>query len=90
MVRGIAWYIALILAYVIGVAMLLRVLPRQAAIVTGLVFLLSHYFAACTWLMLRFDLGMTEPIVYATVLSMALVSILQSGSSNSCVARRDA
>ena len=76
MVRGIAWYVALILAYVISVATLLRVLPKQGAIVTGLVFLLSHYFATCTWLMLRFGLGMTGPIIYAAILSIALVSIL--------------
>ena len=80
MVRGIFWYLAFILLYMASVTVLIRVLPRQAAIITGLVFLLSHYFAACTWLTLRFGFGMIGPIVYAVLLSTALVSILKSGA----------
>ena len=90
MVRGIAWYVAFILGYLASVAALIRILPRQSAIITGLVFLLSHYFAASTWLMLRFDLGMTGPIIYAAVLSIALVSIMQVGASSTCFTRKDA
>jgi hypothetical protein len=90
MVRGITWYFFLIVTYMVSVSVLLRVLPRQSATVTGLVFLLSHYFAACTWLTLRFDLGMTGPVIYATVLSIALVSIFQSGSPNSCISQKGA
>jgi hypothetical protein len=85
MVRGIAWYLALIVGYMVGVTALLKLLPRQSAIITGLVFLLTHYFAACTWLTLRFDLGMTGPVVYATVLSIALGSVLQAGKLRSCI-----
>jgi hypothetical protein len=90
MVRGITWYAFLIVTYMAGVGVLLKVLPRQSAIVTGLVFLLSHYFAACTWLTLRFDLGMTGPVIYATVLSIALVSIVQSGSPDGCSTQKGA
>ena len=82
--RGIAWYLGFILLYLTGVTVLIRLLPRQAAIITGLVFLLSHYFAACTWLVLRFDLGMSGPIIYAVVLSTALVSIWQPATGNDC------
>ena len=90
MVRGIAWYLALFVGYLVSVTALLKLLPRQSAIVTGLVFLLSHYFAACTWLTLRFDLGMTGPVIYATVLSIALVSILRSETSRSCITQKGA
>jgi hypothetical protein len=86
MVRGPICYAAFIVAYVIGVSVLLRVLPRQAAIITGLVFLLSHYYAASTWLSFHFNLGMSGPIIYAAVLSIGLISILQSGASNECTA----
>jgi hypothetical protein len=79
MVRGIAWYLSLIVAYMASVGVLLTVLPRRGAIVTGLVFLLSHYFAACTWLTLRFDLGMTGPVIYATVLSITLGRVCKIG-----------
>lgn len=84
MVRGIYWYLAFILLYLAGAAALVRVLPKQTAIITGLVFLLSHYFAACTWLTLRFDFGMVGPIVYAAVLASTLVSIMQSGPWRGC------
>ena len=79
MVRGPVAYAGLILAYMTGVAVLVRMLPRQTAIITGLVFLLAHYFAGSTWLTFHFHLGMVGPVAYAVVLSMALLSILQSG-----------
>jgi len=66
MMRGLAWYLSFILVYAASVAVLVKALPRKSATITGLVFLLSHYFAACTWLVLRFDLGMMGPIIYAT------------------------
>jgi hypothetical protein len=84
MVRGIVCYGAFILAYIISVAALIRVLPRQIAIITGLVFLLSHYFAASTWLSFHFNLGMMGPILYAVALATVLISILQSGGANLC------
>jgi hypothetical protein len=90
MVRGLAWYLGFILVYMTGVTVLIRKLPRQAAIITGLVFLLSHYFAACTWLTLRFDLGMSGPIIYAVVLSTVLVLSVQSGVMRLCPAEENA
>jgi hypothetical protein len=84
MIRGLPWYLLCIVCYTAGVVGLVKILPKQSGFVTGLVFLLAHYFAGCTWLMLRFDLGMTGPVVYAVVLSISLVSILQSGTSGSC------
>jgi hypothetical protein len=84
MVRGAVCYFAFIFSYIIGVWALVTALPRQAAIITGLVFLLSHYFAASTWLSYHFKLSMAGPIMYAVVLSIALISILQSGGSRSC------
>jgi hypothetical protein len=86
MIRGTLCYAAFILAYIIGVAALVRMLPRRAAVTTGLVFLLSHYFAASTWLSFHFNLGMSGPIVYAVVLSTVLISILHAGTSNDCAA----
>ncbi|HTQ31165.1 MAG TPA: hypothetical protein VMI53_08135 [Opitutaceae bacterium] len=77
MVRGIVSYVAFILGYIAGVWILIRVLPRQAAIITGSVFLLSHYFAGSTWLSYHFHMGMAGPIAYAVALSIALFSILQ-------------
>ena len=90
MVRGISWYLAFTLFYMGSAAVLVRALPRQMAVITGLVFLLSHYFAACTWLALRFDFGMIGPIVYAAVLSTALVLILKSGALSGCLTGEDA
>jgi hypothetical protein len=84
MVQGIFCYGAFILTYISAVSMLLRVLPRQIAIVTGLVFLLSHYFAGSTWLSFHFKLGMIGPILYAMVLSTVLISFLQSSGTNGC------
>jgi hypothetical protein len=93
MVRGALCYAAFIGAYILGVLVLVRKLPRQAAVTTGLVFLLSHYFAASTWLMFHFNFGMGGPILYAVVLSTALISILQPGTMGGCAApsgRREA
>jgi hypothetical protein len=84
MVRGAVYYFAFILSYMVGVLALVTALPKQAAIITGLVFLLSHYFAASTWLSYHFKLSMAGPIIYAVVLSIALILILQSGGSKSC------
>ena len=84
MIRGIVSYAAFILAYIISAAVLVRMLPRQIGITTGLVFLLSHYFAASTWLDFHFKLNMIGPIIYAAVLSMALLTILQSRPSAVC------
>lgn len=84
MVRGAVCYFAFILSYIVGVSTLVSVLPKQAAIITGLVFLLSHYFAASTWLSYHFKLSMAGPIIYALVLSIALILILQSGGAKSC------
>lgn len=41
---------------------------------------LSHYFAGCTWLSLRFDLGMFGPVCYAVVLAIAIISVVQASS----------
>ncbi len=84
MVHGIVCYAAFILAYLVGVSALVRMLPRQIAISTGLVFLLAHYYAASTWLSFHFNLGMTGPILYAIALSTGMISILQSGGPNGC------
>lgn len=84
MVQGAVCYFAFIFSYIVGVWALVTALPRQAAIITGLVFLLSHYFAASTWLSYHFRLSMAGPILYAVVLSVALIMILQSGGSKSC------
>ena len=84
MFRGAYYYLAFILAYLVGVFALVTLLPRQAAIITGLVFLLSHYFAGSTWLSFHFHLGMAGPIMYAVVLSFASILILQSGESKAC------
>lgn len=86
MARGILCYAAFVMAYITGVSVLLRALPRQIATTAGLVFLLSHYFAASTWLSFHFNLGMGGPIIYAVVLSIALISILQAGASKGCTA----
>ena len=84
MYQGAVCYLAFILGYLVGVLALVTWLPRQAAVMTGLVFLLSHYFAGSTWLSYHFHLGMGGPIIYALVLSIALIMILQSGESKVC------
>jgi len=90
MFQGAYCYLAFILAYLVGVFALVTLLPRQAAIITGLIFLLSHYFAGSTWLSFHFHLGMTGPILYAVVLSIALISILQPAELKVCFMTTDA
>ncbi len=85
MVRGLSWYVPCIVGYIAGVVYLVKSLPRRAGFITGLAFVLAHYFAGCTWLLLRFDFGMTGPVVYAIALSIALVSAMQSAVPASCV-----
>jgi hypothetical protein len=84
MIRGIALYSAFIVIYISSVALLVRRLPEQSAIITGLIFLFSHYFAGCTWLDFHFRLNMFGPIIYAAVLSVALLAVLKSGPSVGC------
>lgn len=84
MIRGVVVYFAFILGYVAGVVALVSRLPRQAAIITGLVFLLSHYFAGSTWLDFHFHLNMVGPAIYALVLSVGLLLIFQSGDGGTC------
>jgi hypothetical protein len=84
MVRGTICYFAFILSYIVGIFVLVTALPRKSALITGLIFLLAHYFAASTWLSYHFRLSMAGPIMYAVVLSMALMWILESGGSKGC------
>ncbi len=83
-VRGAASYLAFIAIYISGVVQLVRRLPGQPAIITGLIFQLSHYFAGCNWLDFHFRLNMFGPIIYAAVLSIALLAVLRSGPSSAC------
>jgi len=85
MVRGLSWYLPCIFGYTAGVVYLVKSLPRRAGLTTGLAFLLAHYFAGCTWLLLRFDFGMTGPAVYAIALSVAVVSVVQSAVPTTCL-----
>jgi uncharacterized MnhB-related membrane protein len=85
MVRGVVCYLVFILGYTAGVLVLVSRLPRQAAIITGLVFLLSHYFAGSTWLDFHFHFNMIGPALYALVVSIALLLIFQSGDWKACL-----
>jgi hypothetical protein len=89
MFRGAFCYLAFILAYMAGVFALVTLLPRQAAIITGLVFLLSHYFSGSTWLSFHFHLGMGGPILNAFVLSIALILILRPAELKVCFLTTD-
>lgn len=89
MTRGIFCYLAFVLTYVGLVGILVRSLPGQSGLITGFVFLLSHYFAGCTWLTLRFGLGMFGPALYALLLSIAIISITTPGNKRACL-RNDA
>ena len=84
MVRGLALYLAFIVIYIASVVLLIRRLPGQSAIVTGFIFLFSHYYAGCTWLDFHFKLNMLGPIICAAVLSVALLAALKSGPSAVC------
>ena len=89
MFRGVYCYLAFILAYLFGAFALVSQLPKQAAIITGLVFLLSHYFAASTRLSFHFHLGMVGPILYAVVLSVVFMLILQPAEQKACFMTTD-
>jgi len=59
-------------------------LPRQAAIIAGSVFLLVHYFAGLSWVAFHFHHDMIGPVIYALVLSIALMSIFKSADWKAC------
>jgi len=84
MVRGAACYFAFILAYIAGVVSLVSRLTNRPAAIVGSVFLLSHYFAACTWLSFHFHLNMAGPAIYALVLSVVFLSIVQPPNRKTC------
>jgi hypothetical protein len=84
MVQGIVCYLAYILGYIAGVVTLVSRLPRRAAIITGLVFLLIHYFAGSGWLAFHFHHDMIGPAIYALVISIALILILDSADWKAC------
>jgi len=84
MFQGTACYFAFIAAYIAGVVGLVSRLQRQPALIVGLVFLLSHYFAASTWLSFHFHLNMAGPAVYALVLSFWSISIMRPSDWNAC------
>ena len=84
MIHGATCYFAFIAAYIAGVVGLVSRLPRQTAIVVGLVFLLTHYFAASSWLAFHFHFDLAGPVVYALVLSVWLISIMRPFDWNAC------
>jgi hypothetical protein len=84
MFQGAVCYFAFIAAYIAGVVGLVSRLPQQTAIIVGLVFLLTHYFAASSWLAFHFHLDLVGPVVYAVVLSVWLISIMGPSDWNAC------
>jgi hypothetical protein len=84
MVQGWPCYFAFITAYIAGVLGLVSRLPKQTATVVGLVFLLTHYFAASSWLAFHFHFDLVGPVVYAIVLSVWLISIMRPSDWNAC------
>lgn len=84
MVRGIICYLAFILSYTGGVVVLVSRLPKQTAVITGFVFLLSHYFAGSTWLSFHFHLNMIGPALYALALAIATTLVLQPADWKTC------
>jgi hypothetical protein len=84
MFQGAVCYFAFIAAYIAGVVGLVSRLPRQTAIVVGLVFLLTHYFAASSWLAFHFHFDLVGPVIYAVVLSVWSISIMRPSDWNAC------
>ena len=84
MFQGAVCYFAFIAAYIAGVVGLVSRLPRQTAIVVGLVFLLTHYFAASSWLAFHFHFDLVGPVVYAVVLSVWSITIMRPSDWNAC------
>ena len=85
MVQGVLSYLTFIVCYIAGVVAVVSRLPRQAAIITGLVIMLIHYFAGSGWLAFHFHHDMMGPAIYALVLAVALVSILNSSRWKVCL-----
>jgi len=79
MVQGTVCYLAYIVGYIAGVVALVAHLPPKAAIITGAVFLLVHYFAGLSWVAFHFHHDMLGPVIYALALSLALMAILRTG-----------
>jgi hypothetical protein len=84
MVRGAVCYLAFVVGYIGAVVALVSRLPRQAAIITGSVFLLVHYFAGLSWVAFHFHHDMIGLAIYALVLSIALKSILNPADWKAC------
>jgi hypothetical protein len=84
MIQGPAWYFVCIAAYISGVVGLVSRLRGQMAIVVGLVFLLTHYFAASSWIAFHFHFDLVGPVVYALVLALWLISIMRHSGWSAC------
>lgn len=84
MYQGPPCYFAFVVMYGAGVVSLVSRLPRRPAVLVGMVFMLSHYFAASTWLAFHFNLSMAGPAAYALVLSIAVLSTMRHSDREIC------
>lgn len=84
MLQGPICYFGFIAAYISGIVGLVNRLPRQTAIIVGLVFFLTHYFAASTWLAFHFKFNIAGPAAYALALSLAMIAIMRPSDKTTC------
>ena len=73
--RGQGFFIFWSVCYIAVVVLLTWILPRRLATVALLSFILGHFFGASTWMLFRFGLGISAPVIYGIAIASVLVSL---------------
>jgi hypothetical protein len=82
MTRGWCMFLAVAIAYIAALVSVVSLLRRKAGFVTLLVFVLAHFYAGSTWLDIRWNLGMSGPILYGIALSFAMTLAIKETSQD--------
>ena len=72
MTRGWGVLAAVAIAYIAALVSVVSFISRNAGFITVLIFVFVHFYAASTWLDMRWNLGMNGPILYGIILSFAM------------------
>jgi hypothetical protein len=82
MVEGWTTFVAVSFAYMTALLVLVSLLKRKPGFITLLVFVLVHFYAASTWLDMRWRLGMAGPILYGMILSFLMTVAFKGKKSD--------
>jgi hypothetical protein len=75
MTKGFSTYLVFELFYILAIFLLVSIIPRRLALVSIFAFIFGHYFGASTWLVFRWHIGITGPIIYGIILGVVFVGL---------------